>query len=62
MLNENRLKGSVDMEQTQNRRVNPMTLKFDLDLYLHSRVMGSAHHLTERNIWVNFNENRSKGS
>ena len=36
-----------------------MTLKFDLDL---SRVIGSTHCLTERNIWVRFNENRPKGS
>ena len=32
-----------------------------LNLSLHSRVMSSAHCLTERNIWVKFNENRSKG-
>ena len=43
-----------------------MTLKCDLDLEspdlsLHSLVIGSAH-LTERNIWVKFNENHSKGS
>ena len=24
--------------------------------------MGSTHHLTERNLWVKFNENHSKGS
>ena len=29
---ENRLKGSEDMELTQNSRVNPLTLTFDLDL------------------------------
>ena len=28
---------------------------------LGSLVMGPAHHLTERNICVKFNENRSKG-
>ena len=29
-------------------------------LSLHSGVMGSAHPLTEINIWEQFNENRSK--
>ena len=29
---------------------------------LHSRVIGSSQYLTERNIWVKFNENRPKGS
>ena len=33
-----------------------------LTLSLHSRVIGSANRLTERNIWVKFNENHSKGS
>ena len=32
MLNENRLKGSGDMEQTRNSMVNPLTLTCDLDL------------------------------
>ena len=31
-LNENRLKGSGDMEWTRNSRVNPFTLTCDLDL------------------------------
>ena len=35
-----------------------MTLTFSLC----SRVIGSAHRLTERNILVKFNENRPKGS
>ena len=30
--NENRSKGSGDMEQTQNSRVNPLTFNCDLDL------------------------------
>ena len=30
-FNENHLKGSVDMEQTQNSRVNPLTLTCDLE-------------------------------
>ena len=30
--NENRLKGSGDMEQRHNSRVNPITLTCDLDL------------------------------
>ena len=29
---------------------------------LRSRVMGFAHHLSEWNIMLKFNENRSKGS
>ena len=33
-----------------------------LTLSLHSRVIGSAHRLTERNIWAKFIENRLKGS
>ena len=28
---------------------------------MHKRVMGSAHRLTERIIWVMFNENLTKG-
>ena len=52
------LKGSRDMEQTINSRVNPLTLTFSLG----SWVMCSAHCLTKRNILVKFNENRSKGS
>ena len=51
------------MERTPNSRVKPKTLNWDpLSLSLHSRVIGSAHCLTEINIWVKFNENRSKGS
>ena len=37
-----------------------MTLKCDLTLSLCSRVIGSAHRLTERNIWVKFNENAQR--
>ena len=33
-----------------------------MTLSLRRRVMGSAHRLTERNIWMKFNENRCKGS
>ena len=33
-----------------------------MTLSLQSQVIGSARHLTERNILVKFNENRSKGS
>ena len=33
-----------------------------LALSLQTRFMGSAHRLTERNIWVNFIVNRSNGS
>ena len=32
MFNENCLKGSRDLEQTRNTRVNSMTLNCDLDL------------------------------
>ena len=39
---------------------NPMTLKCDFTL--HSLGMGSAHKLTERKIWVKFNEIHPKGS
>ena len=45
-----------------NKRVNHMTLKVTLTLSLRSRVIGSAHGLTERNIWVKLNKNRLKGS
>ena len=43
-FNENRPKGSGDMERAQNSRVNPLTLS------LGSWVMCSAHRLTERNF------------
>ena len=33
-----------------------------MTLSLRSRVIGSAHRLTKKNIWVKINENRSKGS
>ena len=56
-FNENRSKGSGDMELTQNSRVYPMTLNLTLTLCLHSQVMGSAHCLTEINILVKLNEN-----
>ena len=59
-FNENHSKGSRDMDRTRNSRINPMTLNCDPSQ--HSRVMGSAHRLTVRNIWVKFNENRLKGS
>ena len=39
-----------------------MTLTVTLTLGLRSRVIGSAHRLTDRNIWVKFNENHSKDS
>ena len=40
-----------------------MTLQcVNLTLSLCNRVIGSAHHLSERNIWVKFNENRPEGS
>ena len=57
-FNENRLKGSGDIEQTRNSRINPLTLT----LSLNSWVMFCAHRLTKRNICVKFHENRSKGS
>ena len=55
---ENLSKGSGDMEQTQNSRVDLLTLNFGLG----SWVMCSAHRLTKRNILVKFHENQSKGS
>ena len=39
-----------------------MLLKCDLDLDLRSRVMISAHRLTEKNIWMKFTENLAKSS
>ena len=39
-----------------------MTLSVALTLSLRSWVICSAHRLTEKNIRVKFNENRSKGS
>ena len=39
-----------------------MTLSVTLTLSLCSQVIGSANHLTERNIWLKFNENRPNGS
>ena len=39
-----------------------MTLKSDLDMSLHSQVIDPAHHLTETNIWMKFNENCPKCS
>ena len=33
-----------------------------LTLSLCSRVIGSAHYLTKRNIWVKLHKNRLKGS
>ena len=33
-----------------------------LTLSMCSRVIGSAHNLTQRNIWVKFDENRLDGS
>ena len=58
---ENRSKGSGDMERTQNWKVI-WPLSRTLTLSTHSQAMGSAHGLTERNIWVKLSENRSKGS
>ena len=61
-FNKNRSKDSGNTEPTRIERVNHMTLKCVLTVGLRYRVIYSAHHLTERNIWVNFNENRPKGS
>ena len=33
-----------------------------LTLSMCSRVIGSTHYLTKRNIWMKFNANRLKGS
>ena len=49
------------MKGTWNSRVNPMILTHDLQS-LGSWAMCSAHRLTERNIWVKFNEIRPKVS
>ena len=37
-----------------------MTQKCDVDLESAFKVIGSEHCLTERNIWVRFNENPLK--
>ena len=39
-----------------------MTLETDLDLEYADPVHGTAHRLTERDIWVKLTINRSKGS
>ena len=39
-----------------------MNMKCDLDRKSLSRAIGSAHHLTERKIWVKFDDNHPKGS
>ena len=44
-FNENRQKGSGDMERTLNLSVNPLTLTCDLTLSLGSWVMCSANRL-----------------
>ena len=49
-FNDNRLKGSGDMERTQNSRVNPLTVTLTLTWSLGSWVMCSALCLTTRNI------------
>ena len=62
-ININLSKGSGDMERTQNSRVNHMTLKCDLDIEsAYVTFDGSTYRLTERNLWVKLNENRSKCS
>ena len=56
-FNENRSKGSGDMERTQISRVKPMTLKPDLESSLGSSIMDSDHRFTKRNICVKIHEN-----
>ena len=51
MFNENLTNGLGDLKDMKFKRKNNDR----------SWVIGSAHHLTERNIWVKFNENCSKG-
>ena len=46
------------MERTRNSRVNPMTLKCDLDFESVQLSLVDRRH-TERKIWVKFNEKRS---
>ena len=40
----------------------PLPSSVTLTLSLHILEIGSAHRLTERNIWVKFNEHLFKGS
>ena len=69
-LNENLLKGSGDMEGPQNARLKDVTFNCDLKhvtimtltLSQHGWIMGSAQHLTEKNILPKLNENLLKGS
>ena len=62
-FNENRSKGSGDMERTPIEGKIAWPGSVTLTLSLHSRrVICSAHRVTERNIWVKLNGNRSKGS
>ena len=56
--NETSSNGLGDIKQTPNSRVNHMTFNCDLESVV---VIGSAHYLTQRNIWVKFNENRLNG-
>ena len=56
-INENRSKGSRDMNVHETKGKS-----FDLEVCLHSLVIDSAHCLTERNIGMKLNENRSKNS
>ena len=45
-----------------DRKLKGVTLKVDFDLVSADPVMGSAHRLAERDIWVKLTINRSKGS
>ena len=56
-INENRSKGSRDMNGHETKGKS-----FDLEVCLHNLVIDSAFCLTERNIGVKLNENRSKDS
>ena len=50
----------MDMEQTRNLGVYPMTLTCDIESMWLGNVLCTPHRLTKRNIFrVKFNENRS---
>ena len=49
------------MERDTKFKDKSHDIEVTLTLSLYDWVIGFAHHITERIIWVKFNENRSKG-
>ena len=50
-LNENSCRDKGDKDQTRNSRLKLVILNCDLDLESAWLIMGSAHRLTEENIY-----------